>query len=65
MPNPGGHFKFRVGQRVIYKHTGQRVKIVNRTTEAALGKTYQIMQKIHGRYIKPYVPEEYLEEETR
>jgi len=40
MPNPPGHFIFKIGERVLYN--GKRVRITARTVEAALGKTYKV-----------------------
>lgn len=65
MPNPGGQFKFKVGQRVwlSYEHSsaphlpGHWARIKARTVEGALGKTYWCVTR--QRSIG-YVPEIWL-----
>jgi len=57
--NPGGPFMFRKGERVWYLRTGAPVKIIDRTIEEALGKTYHIRYQ-NGRS-GGFVPEETLE----
>lgn len=59
MPNPPGHFIFKIGERVLYN--GKRVRIADRTVEAALGKTYQI--RYRNGHNGGYVPEEKLTKE--
>ncbi len=53
MPNPGGQFLFKIGDRVLFN--GKRVRIMDRTIESALGKTYKIRYS-NGRN-GGYVPE--------
>lgn len=70
MPNPGGHFKFKIGERVWYRPhltyypstKPRRVRIIKRTVEAALGKTYLIRHQ-DGR-LGGYVPEDRLSREN-
>ena len=68
-PNPGGAFRFRIGQRLIYTprapgYPPRRVRVVKRTIEAALGKVYLIKDcKTGQRY--GYTPESDLEEEEK
>ena len=59
--NPGGHFRFKVGQRVTVTFSSGRVhlgRIVARTVEDALGKVYQVRDQ-RGLNLG-YVPEGYL-----
>lgn len=68
-PNPGGHFKFKIGQRLIYTpsvpgYPSRRVRVCKRTVEAALGKTYQIKDCKTGR-MYGYIPEAQLAEEEK
>lgn len=61
MPNPGGPFKYKVGQRVTVTFPSGHIvlgRIMKRTIEAALGKTYLVRDQ-DGRN-QGYCPEEYL-----
>lgn len=59
MPNPGGHFIFKIGERVLFN--GKLVRVVARTVEAALGKTYQV--RYQNGCNGGYIPEERLSKE--
>lgn len=67
MPNPGGAFKFKVGQRVwvdyMYSSAphlpGHWARIKDRKIEAALGKTYWCVTRQRSL---GYVPENWLHE---
>lgn len=68
-PNPSGQFKFKIGQRLIYTphvfdtlYPPKRVRVVKRTIEAALGKTYLVKDCKTGR-LCGYIPEVDLKEE--
>lgn len=63
--NPGGQFKFKIGQRVVWTpnvggYPSRRVRIIKRTIEAALGKTYLVRYQ-DGR-LGGYIPERDLAE---
>jgi hypothetical protein len=55
MNNPGGAFRYKVGDHLTYTRTGKRVRVMARTIEPALGKTYLIRYQ-NGR-TAGYVPE--------
>ena len=58
--NPGGHFRFKVGQRVTVTYPGRTYlgRIVGRTIEEALGKVYGVRDQ-RGRNLGN-IPEERL-----
>lgn len=60
--NPGGPFRFKVGDRVTvtWPVTGQSEpgRVTSRTVEAALGKVYGVRSQ-RGRYLG-HLPEAYL-----
>lgn len=66
-PNPGGHFLFAVGERLTWTprvsgYPPRRVRVVRRTIEAALGKTYQV-RDCQTRKLLGYIPESDLTKE--
>jgi hypothetical protein len=63
MANEGGVFKFKIGQRVMDTRSGQQVRIVKRTIEPALGKTYLIRHQ--DKRLGGYTPERFLEAEKK